>query len=109
MTNKLGFTQKMNRLNVVITQVRDDMIMITDIIINESQCCWSIALWIKKLISHFKQTGLIQKFEKLLKNIYVSETAELNVEIVQKVTSMNSNDVQEIASTEFSNDVLIND
>jgi len=86
-TKKLGFMQEMNWLNVALTQVWDDLMIITDVSVNESQNNKKFAHWLRKLISLFKQSRLIQQIKNMLKNSNVSKFIDIKSKDVQEDVS----------------------
>ncbi len=83
-TKKLGFTQEMNQLNIALTQAWDDLMMITDVSVNKSQNNKGFAHWLRKLISFFKQSRLVQQIKNMLKNLNVSKFIDIKPKDVQE-------------------------
>ncbi len=86
-TKKLGFMQEMNRLNIALTQTWDGLMMITDVSANKSQNNKGFVHWLRKLISLFKQSRLIQQIKNVLKNSNVSKSIDIKPEDVQEDVS----------------------
>ncbi len=86
-TKKLGFTQEMNQLNVALTQTQDNLMMITDVSINKSQNNKKFVCWLRKLISLFKQSRLIQQVKNVLKNSNISKFIDIKLKDVQEDVS----------------------
>jgi len=86
-TKKLGFTQEMNQLNIALTQVWDSLMVITDVSANKSQNNKKFVCWLRKLISLFKQTRLIQQIKNVLKNSNVSKFIDIKPKDVQEDVS----------------------
>jgi len=86
-TKKLGFTQEMNWLNIALTQTWDSLMMITDVSVNKSQNNKEFAHWLRKLISLFKQSRLIQQIKNVLKNSNVSKFIDIKPKDVQEDVS----------------------
>jgi len=83
-TKKLGFTQEMNQLNVALTQTWDSLMMITDVSVNKSQNNKGFVHWLRKLISLFKQSRLVQQVKNMLKNSNVSKFIDIKPKDVQE-------------------------
>jgi len=86
-TKKLGFMQEMNQLNIALTQAWDSLMMITDVSVNKSQNNKKFAHWLRKLISLFKQSRLVQQIKNMLKNSNVSKFIDIKPEDVQEDVS----------------------
>ncbi len=86
-TKKLGFTQEMNWLNIALTQTQDSLMMITDVSVNKSQNNKRFVCWLRKLISLFKQSRLIQQVKNVLKNSNVSKFIDIKLKDVQEDVS----------------------
>jgi len=86
-TKKLGFTQEMNQLNVALTQVQDSLMVITDVSVNKSQNNKGFTYWLRKLISLFKQSRLVQQIKNVLKNSNVSKSIDIKPKDVQEDVS----------------------
>jgi len=76
--------QEMNQLNVALTQMWDDLMMITDVSANKSQNNKKFVCWLRKLISLFKQSRLIQQIKNVLKNSNVSKFIDIKPKDVQE-------------------------
>jgi len=83
-TKKLGFTREMNRLNVALTRARDGLVVITDVSANESQNNQGFARWMRKLISLFKQSRLVQQVKDVPENSNVPKSIDIRPEDVQE-------------------------
>ena len=83
-TKKLGFMQEMNWLNIALTQTQDSLMMITDVSVNKSQNNKKFVHWLRKLISLFKQSRLIQQVKNVLKNSNVSKFIDIKLKDVQE-------------------------
>ncbi len=86
-TKKLGFTQEMNWLNIALTQTWDDLMMITDVSANKSQNNKKFVHWLRKLISLFKQSRLIQQVKNVSENSNVSKFIDIKSKDVQEDVS----------------------
>jgi len=87
-TKKLNFMQEMNWLNVALTQVWDGLMVITDVSANKSQNNQKFVCWMRKLISLFKQSRLIQQIKNMLKNSNVSKFIDIRPKDVQEDVSV---------------------
>jgi len=87
-TKKLGFTQEMNQLNVALTWVWDSLMMITDVSANKSQNNKKFVCWLRKLISLFKQSRLIQQVKNVSKNSNVSKFIDIKPKDIQEDVSV---------------------
>jgi len=87
-TKKLDFTQEMNWLNIALTQTQDGLMMITDVSVNKSQNDQRFVHWMRKLISLFKQSRLIQQIKNVLKNSNVSKFIDIRLKNVQEDVSV---------------------
>jgi len=83
-TKKLGFTQEMNWLNIALTWAWDSLMVITDVSANKSQNNKKFVRWLRKLISLFKQSRLIQQVKNVLKNSNVSKFIDIKLKDVQE-------------------------
>ncbi len=83
-TKKLGFMQEMNQLNIALTQTWDSLMMITDVSVNKSQNNKEFVRWLRKLISLFKQSKLIQQIKNVLKNSNVSKFIDIKPKDIQE-------------------------
>ncbi len=83
-TKKLGFMQEMNWLNIALTQMWDSLMMITDVSANKSQNNQGFVRWMRKLISLFKQSRLVQQVKNMLKNSNVSKSIDIRPKNVQE-------------------------
>jgi len=83
-TKKLNFTQEMNWLNIALTQMWDGLMMITDVSVNKSQNNQRFVHWIRKLISLFKQSRLVQQVKNVSKNLNVSKFIDIRPKNVQE-------------------------
>ncbi len=83
-TKKLGFMQEMNQLNIALTQTQDGLMMITDVSVNKSQNNKKFARWLRKLISLFKQSRLIQQVKNVSENSNVSKFIDIKPKDVQE-------------------------
>ncbi len=61
--------------------------MITDVSVNKSQNNKEFAHWLRKLISLFKQSRLIQQIKNMLKNSNVSKFIDIKSKDVQEDVS----------------------
>ncbi len=86
-TKKLGFTQEMNQLNIALTQTQDSLMVITDVSVNKSQNNKKFVHWLRKLISLFKQSRLIQQIKNMSKNSNVSKFIDIKSKDVQEDVS----------------------
>ncbi len=86
-TKKLGFMQEMNWLNIALTQVWDSLMIITDVSANKSQNNKEFVCWLRKLISLFKQSRLVQQIKNVLKNSNVSKFIDIKPKDVQEDVS----------------------
>lgn len=62
-TDSLGFTHELNRLNVSLSRARDGLMVITNVMANEKRSS-KRTRWIIKMISEFKQAGAIYHLRK---------------------------------------------
>jgi len=58
--------------------------MITDVSVNKSQNNKEFACWLRKLISLFKQSRLIQQIKNVLKNSNVSKSIDIKLKDIQE-------------------------
>ena len=78
-TEHLSFLWQMNWLNVALTWVRDGLIMIMNVNVNEKWSVQNHSKWIEKIFSHMKQMRLMKAVKLSKHNQYVSSLTVINV------------------------------
>ena len=80
----LNFLWQMNWLNVALTWVRDELIVIMNVNVNEKWSVQNHLKWIEKIFSHMKQTRLMKAVKLSKHNQHVSSFTVINITDVHK-------------------------
>ena len=83
-TEHLSFLWQMNWLNVALTWVRDGLIVIMNVNVNEKWSIQNHSKWIEKIFSHMKQTRLMKAVKLSKHNQHVFSLTVINITDVHK-------------------------